>query len=214
MACRLVPHRLALWAWISFVPTIGIAAPPATNDTVITIYPVTTGLAHPPATKISRVMVVGTQHNPSAARAVAMARDMFQRGGLTVVDATAPSGAMQFHGPPSPDRRDADAALRSAAKASGADHLVVIEVTDRLVVEKGRGTVDHYLHDERVTVRGVDVNSGAIVLEGEARWSQPVERPGEHVRELTAYAVARAVCLPEKWEEASSRNQGRGKCHR
>jgi hypothetical protein len=60
MVRHLLPSRLALCAGMLSVQTIGVAAQPGTNDTIIAIYPVTTGLAHPPDTKIACTMAVGT----------------------------------------------------------------------------------------------------------------------------------------------------------
>ena len=197
-----------------FLPTINLAGPPAATETVVSIYPVTSGIARPSATPLLRVLILGTQANPSLTAAIAAAKDIFRRGGVTIVEEASLLPLKENLGPRSRDRQDLDVRLRAMGKEAGADHILVLEITDTLVLEKGGQLKDSYLHDERVSVRGVGVESGSVVLEGTARWSQPVERAGEHIRELTAYAIGRALCPPEKWEEASARNNGRGRCRR
>lgn len=205
---------LVVSGWLLFLPTLSSAKPPAASETVVSIYPVTSGISRPPATPLSRVLILGTQTNPSLTVAIAVAKEIFRRGGITIVD-EAPSRQLKENlGPRLRDRRDSDATLRVIGKEAGADHVLVLEVTDTLVLEKDGQMKNGYLHDERVSVRGVGVESGLVVLEGTARWSQPIERAGDHIRELTAYAIARAVCAPDKWVEASAANNGRGRCRR
>lgn len=205
---------LVVSGWLLFLPTLSSAKPPAASETVVSIYPVTSGISRPPATPLSRVLILGIQTNPSLTVAIAVAKEIFRRGGITIVD-EAPSRQLKENlGPRLRDRRDSDATLRVIGKEAGADHVLVLEVTDTLVLEKDGQMKNGYLHDERVSVRGVGVESGLVVLEGTARWSQPIERAGDHIRELTAYAIARAVCAPDKWVEASAANNGRGRCRR
>jgi hypothetical protein len=197
-----------------FSPTLSFAKPPAASETVISIYPVTSGISRPSATPLARVLSLGTQPNVSLTVAIAAAKDIFRRGGIAIVDEAPASQLKEKQGPRVRERQDSDATLRAIGKEAGADHILVLEITDTLVLEKGGQMKNSYLHDERVFVRGVGVESGSVVLEGTARWSQPVERAGEHIRELTAYAIARALCPFDKWEEASARNSGRGRCRR
>lgn len=197
-----------------FFPAFGFAENLAVAETVISIFPVTSGVAHSPATPFSRVVVLGSQRNSSMTAAIAAAQEIFRRGGITVVEGSPSVSFKEIQGPPSVDRQDSDMRSRSIGKEVGADHVLVIEITDTLVLDKEIRLNTTYLHDERVKVRGLGVESGAVVLEGSARWSQPVERAGEHIRELTAYAIARALCSTEKWEEASVLNNGRGRCRR
>ncbi len=181
-------------------------------DDVIVIYPVTNGGAHGPEDRpISRVIVVSAQTSASAVSAVAAAKDVLARGGMTVLDPDPPFKPAEAHGPVSPSPSKANGALLALGEHAGADHVLVVEVTDALVPER-QG--NKYLHDERVSVRGLSVSTGAVVLEGSARWSHPVEQAGQEIRALTAYAIARAVCDPDKWVEASAANNGRGRCGR
>ena len=146
--------------------------------------------------------------------ALTAAKDVFSRGGVTVIEDQISRALPQIQGPQQRDRQDLDVALRAMAKGTGADHVIVLEITDALVLDKTGPSKNSYLHDERVSVGGIGVESGSVVLEGTARWSQPIEGVGGYIRELTAYAIARAICFSDKWEEASARNNGRGRCRR
>jgi hypothetical protein len=179
------------------------------SDGVITIYPVTTGVAHTPGRPISQVVVLSARTGPSINAALAAAHDIFRRGGVTVIDYAASSRPSEPHGPDLREHSTTDSGFLAWGKRLGADHVVVVDITDTLVLER-RGS--RYLHDEQVSVRGLSVHTGTVVLEGMARWSQPVEQAGDHIRELTAYAIGRAICTPEKWVEASAANHGRGRC--
>jgi hypothetical protein len=187
------------------------AAGADTPEQVIAIYPVTSGVAHTPETAMSKVVILSAQRHASAAAAVAAAKEVFRRGGLTVIDET-PAAMNEMQGPRRPDRKPTDDPFVAFGKQVGADHVVLIEVTDTLVLDKKGTAGEAYLHDERVSVKGVGVKAGTVALEGTARWSQPIERAGDHLRELTAYAIARAICPPGKWVEASAANNGRGRC--
>jgi hypothetical protein len=206
--------RLLAGGVLFFLPTLSFAKPSVASETVVVIYPVTSGISRPPATPLSRVLILGTQSHPSLAAAIAAAKDIFRRGGITVVDEVPVRSSKENQGPQLRARRDSVVTLRAIGKEAGADHILVLEITDTLVLDKGGQMTNSYLHDERISVRGVGVESGSLVLEGTARWSQPIERAGEHIRELTAYAIGRALCSPDKWEEASARNDGRGRCRR
>jgi len=197
-----------------FFPSLSSAELPAVTETVVSIYPVTTGIAHPTVTPITRVLILGSQQNSSVTATIASAREVFRRGGIAIVEASSPTSSKEDLGPHVLERQDSDMRLRAIGKEAGADHIFVLEITDRLVLEKEGRLKTSYLHDERVSVRGVGVETGLVVLEGTARWSQPIEHAGEHIRELTAYAVARALCSAEKWEEGSAGNNGRGRCRR
>jgi hypothetical protein len=197
-----------------FFPSLSSAELPAVTETVVSIYPVTTGIAHPTATPITRVLILGSQQNSSMVVAIVSAKEVFRRGGIAIVDASSPTLSKENPGLQLLDRQDSDRRLCAIGKEAGADHVVVLEMTDTLVLEKEERLKNSYLHDERVSVRGIGVESGSVVFEGTAHWSQPVERAGEHVRELTTYAIARALCSAEKWEEATAGNNGRGRCRR
>lgn len=183
-------------------------------DRVITIYPVTTGTSRSSDRPISKIVVLAMQTGFSIEAARAAAKDVFQRGGMTVIDQTSSSGPGETQGSDPRDRSKAAPSLLALGKRAGADHLVLVEVTDTLVLDERSAGGTAYLHDERVSVTGLSVHTGMIVLEGTARWSQPIERAGQHMRELTTYAIARAICTPENWVEASASNHGRGKCRR
>ncbi len=205
------PHLWLILLWV-LQPALCGADEARPADRVITIYPVTTGRAQSSDQPLSRIAVLSAQTGPAIDAAVAAAKDVFRRGGMMVLDRTlAPEGG-EPQGPESLDRANADAGFLAIGKRAGVDHVMLVEVTDTLVVDDRarEGTV--YLHDERVSVRGLSVNRGMVVLEGTARWSQPVERAGRHIRELTTYALARAICAPDKWVEASAANDGRGRC--
>jgi len=195
-----------------FLSTLSSAKSPAAPETVVSIYPVTSGFVRPTATPLSRVLILGTQTNQSLTSAIAAAKEIFRRGGITIVDEPPVRSSKENQGSQLRDRQDSDMTFRAIGKEAGADHIVILEITDTLVLEKGGEMKKSYLHDESVSVRGVGVESGSVVLEGTARWSQPVEQAGAHIRELTAYAIGRAICPAEKWEEASARNHGRGRC--
>ncbi|WP_145976268.1 hypothetical protein [Nitrospira moscoviensis] len=200
---RLVAIALAL------MPLPSKAVDRDKSEQVLAIYPVTSSITHAPDTAISKVVILSAQRNPSAMTAVAAAKDLFRRGGVTVIDKAPPAAITEAQGPPRPDQKPKDNPFLTFGKDIGADHVIVVEVTDALVPNKtGAG----HLHDERVSVKGIGVKTGTVALEGTARWSQPIERAGEHVRELTAYAIARAICAPERWVEASAANNGRGRC--
>lgn len=192
----------------------GYAEPALNRDSAITIYPVTTGQSSPPARPIASVLVLGLQSNPSTTAAIAAAKEVFHRGGVTIIEQAPPRSPKPAHGPHVQKTDAVDAELLAFGKTAGADHLILLDVTDTLVLDNSGRSLTEYLHDEHVLIRGIDVETGAVVLEGTARWSQPVERPGQYIRQLTAFAIARALCLPEKWEEASADNNGRGKCRR
>lgn len=205
---------LVLLLWV-LQPALSRADEPRPADRVITIYPVTTGRAQSSDQPLSRIVVLSAQTGPSIDAAVAAAKEVFRRGGMTVLNETLQTlapGRGEPQGPDSPDRSNADAGFLAIGKRAGADHVMLVEVTDTLVVEDRARGGKAYLHDERVAVRGLSVHRGTVVLEGTARWSQPVERAGQHIRELTAYALARAICAPDKWVEASAPNNGRGRC--
>jgi hypothetical protein len=196
-------------------PALSVAEDARPSDRVITVYPVTTGRAQSPDQPLSRLVVLSAQTGSAIDAAVAAAKEVFRRGGMTVLDqALAP----RHDGPQGPDslhdRSRADAGFLAVGKRAGADHVVLVEITDTLVIDDGTQGSTAYLHDERVSVRGLSVNRGTAVFDGTARWSQPVERGGRHIRELTAYAIARAICAPEDWVEASAANNGRGRCRR
>jgi hypothetical protein len=161
---------------------------------------------------MARVLIASLGASSAVTPAIAAAKDVFRRGGMTVIEQAVPLTLARGQGPQLPEQAVLDARWLAFGKEAGADHVILIDVTDTLVLEKSGRTMTGYLHDEQVTVRGVGVDSGAMVLEGSARWSQPVERPGQHLRQLTVYAIARALCPPNKWEEASALNKGRGKC--
>lgn len=184
------------------------------SERVITIYPVTTGTAHRSDRPMSDVVVLSAQTGESIDAAVAAAKEVFRRGGKRVLDQAVSPRPGETQGPDPRDRSTADAGFLTIGKLAGADHVILVEVTDTLVLEDRAPGGAAYLHDERVSVRGLSVNGGAVVLEGTARWSQPIERAGQHIRELTTYAIARALCAPEKWVEASAANNGRGRCRR
>lgn len=203
----LLASGLLLW-----VAPVSHAQLSAASETVVSIYPVTSGFARPTATPLSRVLILGTQANPSLTSAIAVAKEIFRRGGMMIVDDAPVRSSKEPQGPQLHDRQDSDTTFRAIGKEAGADHILILEITDTLVLEKDGGIKSSYFHDEKVSVRGIGVESGSVVLEGTARWSQPVERAGEHIRELTAYAIGRAICPAEKWEEASARNHGRGRC--
>jgi hypothetical protein len=183
-------------------------------DRVLTIYPVTSGTFRSSDRPISKVVVLAMQTGPSIDAVRAAAKEVFVRGGITVIDQTPSSRPGGTHGPATQDRSNADPSILALGKRAGADHIMLLEVTDTLVLEAGALSGTAYLHDERVSVTGLSVNTGRIVLEGTARWSQPIERAGQHIRELTTYAIARAICTPADWVEASEVNHGRGKCRR
>ncbi len=185
-------------------------ADPAT----ITIYPVTTGLSYHPSPPMARVLVLGTHASAPMATVVSAAKEVFQRGGMTIIDKTPPQSLVPRQGPLSNDRAAVDDALLAFGKDAGADHLILLDFSDTLILDESGQSLGGYLHDERITVRGIGVADGTLVLEGTARWSQPVDRSGHYLRQLTAYAIGRALCPPNKWEEASDANNGRGKCRR
>jgi len=191
--------------------TAGAGDPPK-SEQVISIYPITSGVAHSPDQALAKVVIVSPQHGPSVDAALASAKNVFQRGGIHVIDKAPPASLAQGQGPRRPDHHASEDPFLGFGKQVGADHVILIEVTDTLVLDKPGATGRAYLHDERVSVKGIGVKTGTVALEGMARWSQPVERAGEHLRELTAYAIARAICAPEKWVEASALNNGRGRC--
>lgn len=206
----------ALWliafVWIIHPLNLGAADSDGKSELVITIYPVTSGATRSPVTPISRVVVLSPQTGPSIMAALAASKTVFQRGGITVIEKTPAASSKETQGPRRRNQPHDDGAFLPFGKSIGADHVILLEVTDTLVLEDRGPHNTTYLHDERVAVKGIDVNTGLVVLEGTARWSQPVERAGEHIRELTTYAIARAICAPEKWVEASAANKGRGRC--
>jgi hypothetical protein len=184
----------------------------ADADRVMTVYPVTTGRAQTPEQPLSRIVVLSPQTGASIDAAMAAAKEVLRRGGLTVLDVGMAPDHVELHGPNSPGHSQGDAGFLSLGRRAGADHVMLVEITDTLVVDDRARGGKAYLHDERLSVRGLNVNRGTVVLEGTARWSAPVEQTGQHIRELTTYALARAVCAPEKWVEASAANGGRGRC--
>jgi hypothetical protein len=196
----------------SLWPFAARAADPPTSEQVLAIYPITSGVAHSPDQALAKVVIVSPQHGPSVEAALASAKNVFQRGGIHVIDKAPPASLAQGQGPRRPDQHASEDPFLAFGKQVGADHVILIEVTDTLVLDKPGATGRAYLHDERVSAKGIGVKTGTVALEGMARWSQPVERAGEHLRELTAYAIARAICAPEKWVEASALNNGRGRC--
>ena len=197
-----------------FQPALSLADGARSAERVITIYPVTTGMAQSPDQPLSRILVLSAQTGSSVDAAVAAAQDVFRRSGMTVLDpAVAPDHA-ELQGPDTSGHSQADARFLALGKRAGADHVMLVEITDALVVDDQAHGGKAYLHDERVLVRGLSVNRGTLVLEGTARWSEPVEQAGQHIRELTSYALARAVCAPNKWVEASASNNGRARCDR
>ncbi len=206
------PIRWLVAVLFTLLPFPSGAADSGTSDRVIAIYPVTTGTSHAPSTPISRIVVVSAQTGASVSAALAAARDVFQRGGMTVIDRALPSWPGDTQGPQRPGQKRGDQGFLAFGKSVGADHVVVLEITDTLILDKQKSVANTYLHDERISVRGIGVETGTVVLEGTARWSQPIVRAGDHVRELTTYAIARAICTPEKWVEASAANNGRGRC--
>ncbi|HSA62364.1 MAG TPA: hypothetical protein VLE03_09015 [Nitrospiraceae bacterium] len=210
---RTVVRLLIAWLFL-FLPFVGFAKPPAASETVIPIYPVTSGISRSPTAPLSRVLILGTQDNPSLATAKAAAREVFQRGGITIAEESSSLPSRGIVGPQRRDRQESDASLLALGKKAGADHVLILEITDTLVLDKQAQMENSFLHDERVSVRVVGVESGVVVLEGTARWSQPVERAGDYIRELTVYAIGRALCAPDKWVEASEWNNGRGRCRR
>jgi len=209
-------HRVAMAVCLILLPLFhgytGLAESGSSQARTIPIYPVTSGRAYAPERPMARVLIAGPDGNPRASEAVAAAKEVFHRGGMVVLEESVPRTLAMPQGPRLPEHGPVDPGLLAFGKEAGADHLILIDVTDTLMPDQPvRGTTG-YLHDEQVVVRGVSVDSGATVIEGTARWSQPVERPGQHIRQLTAYAIARALCAPDKWEEASAHNNGRGKC--
>lgn len=206
--------HLALFSslWLLIVASAAGPMRAGADEPVRPIYPVTTGSSYAPSTPLARVVIASTQTGPSAAAAVEAAKDVFRRGGITVIEpSSAGARPAERHGSPT-ERAGRDHAFLALGKQAGADHVVIVEVTDTLVLDHQRSVGRTYLHDERVAVRALGVNNGAVVLEGTARWSLPIERAGDHMRELTAYALARALCPPDKWVEASAFNRGRGRC--
>lgn len=206
-----------LLAFLWIIPLqsrISTADSSSKSHQVIAIYPVTTGLSRPLATPISKIVVTSSQTGPSIAVALAAGKDVFHRGGLSVIEKTPSSSTRGTQGPQRRDHKHDDGGFLAFGKSVGADHVMLVEVTDTLVLDDRVPLMNMktYLHDERVSIKGIDVTTGTVVLEGTARWSQPVERAGEHIRELTTYAIARAICAPEKWVEASAVNDGRGRC--
>lgn len=188
-------------------PLAGAAA----DEQVIRIYPVTSGSSHSPDQPLSKIVVVSPQTGGHADVAVAAAREVLERGGLTVLAPPRAAQDPERQGPRMRTRSPADQEWLTLGAKAGADHVVIVEVTDTLVLDDAVSSAS-YLHDERVSVRGIGVKRGTVALEGTARWSQPVEQAGSHLRELTIYAIARAICAPGKWVEASAFNQGRGRC--
>lgn len=212
MGCgfRLFP-LLALFTLASLLP-VSLAESVKIPDTVTTIYPVTTGVLHPPAKPMARVLVWGSHSSPAMTTAIKATNEILQKVGMTIIERKSPLLRPQKQGPP-PRRGDNwEAEILKAGKDVGVDHVVFVDTTDRLVPEETARSSTASLYDERVSVRAVGVETGKVVFEGTARWSHPIESPGQHIRELTAYAIARAICLPEKWEEPSEANNGRGRC--
>lgn len=208
-------RSLCLWlvAIILFTqPWLCGAAETGASDRVTTIYPMTTGTAHAPDIPISRVVVLSAQTGASATAAVVAAQEVFQRGGITVIEHSGSALPRETQGPHREERSESAAPFLAVGQSLGADHVILVEVTDTLVLEKQNSGGKTYLHDERVSVRGIGVKSGRVVLEGTGKWSQPIDRAGDHIKELTSYAIARAICAPEKWVEASPANGGRGRC--
>lgn len=187
-----------------------VAAGP--SDRVVPIYPVTTGRSQAPDTPITRVLVLSTHTGASVSDALVAAQDIFRLGGISVLEKSRSIGQAETQGPHRRETADTTAAFLDDGRSVGADHVVLVEVTDTLVMDRHRTGNTIYLHDERVLVKGIGVKTGRMVFEGTARWSQPIERTGDHIRELTKYAIARAICAPEKWVEASTANNGRGRC--
>jgi hypothetical protein len=183
----------------------------AADERVVSVYPVTSGSAHSPEQPLSKIVVVSPQTGGAAEAAVAAAREILERGGLTVLSRPRSSREFEQQGPRARTGSPADEGWLALGAKAGADHVVIVEVTDTLVLD-GSAPSGSYLHDERVSVRGIGVKRGTVALEGTARWSQPVEQAGKYLRELTIYAIARAICAPDKWVEASAFNQGRGRC--
>jgi hypothetical protein len=212
MGWREITVGLGILGLLFGTPIPGGAESPDLPETIIDIYPVTSGFSRPAATPLSRVLIVSTASSRSLKAAMSVATDIFQRGGIKVLAQDSVRPFVETQGPQLRERQDFDAQYRAMAKKAGADHVVILDVTDTLVPEKQSERRGGYLHDERVSVRGVGVESGFVVFEGVASWSQPVEQAGEHIRELTAYAIGRAICPIEKWEEASTTNRGRGRC--
>ena len=194
------------------MPALSVAAADRPVDGVITIYPVTTGMARSLDQPLSRIVVVSAQTGSSIDAAVAAAKDVLRRGGMTVLDIAQAPDHVGLQGPNTLGHSQTEAEFLALGKRAGADHIMLVEITDTLVVDDRAGGGRAYLHDERVAVRGLNVNRGTVVLEGTARWSDAIEPAGQHIRELTTYALARAVCAPNKWVEASAANNGRGRC--
>lgn len=211
----MMSRSLCMWlvAIILFIqPWLCGAAETGASDRVTTIYPMTTGTSHSPDIPISRVVVLSAQTGASATAALAAAKAVFQRGGITIIEHTGSALPREAQGPHRGEPSESAAPFLAVGQSLGADHVILVEVTDTLILEKHRSGGNTYLHDERVSVRGIGVKSGRVVLEGTGRWSQAIDRAGDHIKELTAYAIARAICAPEKWVEASAANDGRGRC--
>lgn len=182
-----------------------------TAEDVLAVYPVTSGNSHSPEHPLSKILVVSPQAGRSVEAALAAARDVLRRGGLTVLDRSTSGQIPERQGPNPGTGSHLDAEWLTLGATAGADHVVIVEVTDTLILET-KATSRSYLHHEQVSVRGIGTERGTLAFEGAAHWSQPMERAGEHVRELTIYAIARAICAPDKWVEPSAFNQGRGRC--
>lgn len=176
------------------------------------VYPRTTGELQRPEKPLARILVWGNSSAPATATAVETTKEILQEVGFTILDRETLPAGLQERAKRIRSIDEQRAELLQLGKDAGADHVVVVETADLLVPAETTRSRAAALHDERVTVKAMGTDTGNVVFRGSAWWAHPVENPGQRVRLLTYYAIARAICLPEKWEEPSEVNHGKGGC--
>ncbi|HXF91321.1 MAG TPA: hypothetical protein VNK46_01085 [Nitrospiraceae bacterium] len=154
----------------------------------------------------------GNSSTPATTTAVETTKEILREAGFTILARETLPANLRERAQRIRSLDEQRVELLQLGKDAGADHVVVVETADLLVPAETTGNRAAVLHDERVTVKAMGTDSGNVVFRGSAWWAHPVEHPGQRVRLLTYYAIARAICLPEKWEEPSEANHGKGGC--
>jgi len=95
----------------------------------------------------------------------------------------------------------------SVGKLVGAQLVVFVKTEST----EGKGYyADGY--NVSVTVRVVSVETGEVFSLATARWTQPVATQAYGIDQLTTQAVQRALCPPDRWDNASPQNGWSGRC--
>jgi len=156
----------------------------------------------------AKVIIWGV--NPGA---VSAAMTWGQQKGLVIVERARLDQILQEQAIRLTHTSDDEAQLLRVGHIAGADLLMFVEVSGSsgqqgsfVGVTAGLSSV-RMLHQVRVSVRAVNLETAEVVLAGTATHADAISSPEEAITTLTARALERAWCDKDRWTDGSCRER-------